>query len=1059
MAEQQDPWAVVGTAPLASDKSDDGSPPADPWAVVSHEPTSAPRPRTGDAAADFRSGMAERFSRASERTPEIEGVGPAWRAMQQDWEQMQGPKPESFWAAQKAGFDRLLATGHLAVDAFNMAMALPSVATTKAVAEPISWATGHMVSPEEVNTALTALQPGKGGLSSAPWRTGQSGRAPGPSLLTQISQIPGNLMPATETAQQRLATERVRGAAASPEQMEAAVQEGRELVPGSKPTLAQVAQDPGIDELERAMRLKNPVVRGEGGQPLTFPGRAAEQNAARVEAIRSITPDSADPADVSRFVAQRLRQIDAMSDEALTAAKQRASQATEGLGQAIGEAHQAAAAGAEQAAAAARERLSGEVESLGGTERATDYGRQLREDELQPARQALKRQADALWNPLRERNPVLDASPAAQGARAIEAGIPEGATQSGAERTLFTRAKGLDRPVPWDQFQQLRSELGEAISDEMATNGRSPAWRRMVLLRGEMNKALTSAAERTAMADAAGAGPTKQAPPSLFDRLQQEAHDYIRAARTDRIPRSAGDLGGEGAGSARPGVQDLPPAEVAPGSEARQPPGGSAGTPSLPENAQPLRPTWSEEDAAQYQKARSLTARLKQLFSRGAVGQALKEAGWGDYKLADEQVVRRFLNTGPRKAQDLQDFINAVGDRPHALDLLQQYAASELRRMALSRDGTINLRGLDAFQKAFGDRLQVFPELADRLSNLRGAQEFLDSETARVLGQKGVVDSLADGLRKSMPANGEWDSAAYQRWLRANGDRLAQYPEIRQFFSDANQAQQTLETTQKAAAWARQNFEASAIGKFLHTSDPSQTIGAILAKPDAVPQLQRMMIQLRGTEEGEAAINGLKSALAKHIVDRYATGADAFGTGENRLRGADLRKFFNQKRAALETVLGPEGTQTIENVVKDIERESSAIDRGRTTRGSDTAGNLQAIAKAEGKHSLFHWVASEAGAKLPWVEAIMGHPIMGLATAGLSTARMRAMAKVDALVARMVMDPEFAKVMFEKFPARPHAWQMRGLDNRLNTVARGSGLYVGAGVRSAATSHETQPQP
>lgn len=85
----------------------------------------------------------------------------------------------------------------------------------------------------------------------------------------------------TDAGQQRIARDLLRASATNPDQAIQSLRTAKPLVPGSSPTVAQVARDPGLAQLERSM-LNNPEMAAPIQQRLT------EQQAARLQAIRNV---------------------------------------------------------------------------------------------------------------------------------------------------------------------------------------------------------------------------------------------------------------------------------------------------------------------------------------------------------------------------------------------------------------------------------------------------------------------------------------------------------------------------------------------------------------------------------------------------------------------------------------------------------------------------------------------------------------------------------------------------------------------------------------------------
>lgn len=91
----------------------------------------------------------------------------------------------------------------------------------------------------------------------------------------------GLVEPLTKAGQERIAADVLRRSATDPARAAQVAGQARELVPGSPPTLAQSAQDPGLAQLERAI-LNNPEYAPALQQ------RYAAQGAARMNAVQDV---------------------------------------------------------------------------------------------------------------------------------------------------------------------------------------------------------------------------------------------------------------------------------------------------------------------------------------------------------------------------------------------------------------------------------------------------------------------------------------------------------------------------------------------------------------------------------------------------------------------------------------------------------------------------------------------------------------------------------------------------------------------------------------------------
>jgi hypothetical protein len=91
----------------------------------------------------------------------------------------------------------------------------------------------------------------------------------------------GLIEPFTQAGQERIAADVFRRSATDPAKAAQMAAQARELVPGSAPTLAQAAQDPGLAQLERSV-LNNPEYAGSLQQ------RLGQQRMARLNAVQDV---------------------------------------------------------------------------------------------------------------------------------------------------------------------------------------------------------------------------------------------------------------------------------------------------------------------------------------------------------------------------------------------------------------------------------------------------------------------------------------------------------------------------------------------------------------------------------------------------------------------------------------------------------------------------------------------------------------------------------------------------------------------------------------------------
>ncbi len=540
-----------------------------------------------------------------------------------------------------------------------------------------------------------------------------------------------------------------------------------QLVPRSLPTTAQLTGDRGLANLERTTAAANPA---------PFLARYADQNSARVNELGNIAPNGADGSAVHDYVKAQLADLDAQHQAAINSAQTGVQQATD---------------------------------AIDGNMAPEEYGAPIRDDALSPARQAVKANENRLWNSI---DPTgkgkLDVSPLPDAFSQIKSQIPQAEQLGAGESHLYSTVADFPDVQSFQELRGLRSTITNNMAQELAQNGRSPAYRRMTQMLGAVDDTIGSAVDRASGKNYNESGVQKgathnssddQAYAQMLAEADQWKRDRIASARTQIQAR--GNVGINPQGLDASGSSGVSSASGSQG-QARNQLGTAPGNQSLP--PEPVIPDWTHEQTAAYAQARAATAARAATFDSprvNAVGKALRPDGRGGYMMADEQVASRFFNGGSRSTKDLQDFMAAVGDRPSAVALLQDYAASTLRKAAIKDDGILDLR-------------------------------------------------------------------AFQKWKDRYQAPLRSFPELQSRFRNAEQAQHTLDITQAAYATARKEFENSAAKHFLGDKEPHEAIQAALAGGTAKARANMTELAQRVADSPDAQA-GLQRATMDHILKKY----------------------------------------------------------------------------------------------------------------------------------------------------------------------------------------------
>lgn len=546
-----------------------------------------------------------------------------------------------------------------------------------------------------------------------------------PAAMGAVVRTTDRLMgPYTTAARERLVADRIANAASVPDAIKAALDATApaEIVPGSKPTTFQLTGDMGLGALEREVQTKNPA---------EFQQRRAEQNTARREQLDTLQP-TGNAADLANYVKGRVRWLDQQTEQDVA-----------------------------DATRIAQERASG----LGGEHTPEEYGAALR-DPLQDARDVAKTRERALWNAI-DPNGDLTISGASVRleAKTILSGIARSAKQpAGDELHILQAASDYGTTVPFSELGALRTSLNDAMRTELRNSGQTQTYARLSRMRSAVERSINSAVERQAEADPQG---VQERVTSWEQKFTQDANEYQGAravAERDRVANESGR--GSNVGPA-------PRGEVPPGGRPGVPP-GSAGVQGAP--------TFDEAAAERLRVASQATRERADAFDRGPVGQVLAKGGRQDqYKLPDAAVGLKVFQPGPRGAENIAAYRQAVGDDA-ALTTLQDYIASNLKRTAMNADETLNPAKVDKWLNRYRDALRAFPELQSRFRNAQAASEalaeaaanrraILDNAQSGALGKLAGLDTPEDVTRTVGGIFGTKDSVAQMRELAHTAGR------------------------------------------------------------------------------------------------------------------------------------------------------------------------------------------------------------------------------------------------------------------------------------------------
>jgi len=262
------------------------------------------------------------------------------------------------------------------------------------------------------------------------------------------------------------------------------------------------------------------------------------------------------------------------------------------------------------------------------------------------------------------------------------------------------------------------------------------------------------------------------------------------------------------------------------------------------------------------------------------------------------------------------------------------------------------------------------------------------------------------------------------RWSAGRAARVTCAPDsarLTRRFANAASATQAYQEAAVARKAAIDSFQKTTAGKFLGLSDPqdiTKTVGGILGAKDGARQMQSLAQAVAGNPSAQ---EGLRKAVADHIIS-IATGATESGTsGINNLKPAVLANYLAKNTSAIRAAgfSGPEMQQMFA-VAEDLKRAQRTLQATRLPGQSNTAqdliGHIEAAQNAR-PMSLLAKLAGAAylGSHAGPVGAMMG---VGTAVANHFSQMLRGagMAKSSELVRDAIQNPEFGRVLLETSP-------------------------------------------
>lgn len=500
--------------------------------------------------------------------------------------------------------------------------------------------------------------------------------------------------------------------------------------------------------------------------------------------------------------------------------------------------------------------------------------------------------------------------------------------------------------------------------------------------------------------------------------------------------------------------------------------------PSPREAARPVEPAAPGTTTERYGAARADWRDYRSTFGdKTPAGRVLARGPFGGgHAVADEHVAAQFFNRGKNAAGDVQNFIDTVGSLAEARDALADYAAADLRAKA-APDGTVNVprwrkwiadhgAALDAL--GLRDKFSSPAAAAERQAKVRAQRAALDRQFAEALGgsndtvmsrywragpagadairaymretggtpeaMQALQDHAANELLSRAAKTGELSPAQFQSWRTTHAPALSLVPELAAKFDTAAKAQAEADRLLAEKIGAVHQFERSA-ARFWVRGDPDTAINRAMARTagnNPVKSMRELSSMVRGDP---AAAAGLRRGVADWVAGKVIR---VSRDGVERIDGHALRDLLQRGRAALSAVLKPEQVDVLNRVATDALRDVGPKADVHAA-GRFVPDWVKHVGGRTVMRLLTHLIP-HAGAVALRLD--MGGPVgaaLGEGTAMLGEALVaNHINSTHALLDRMLLDPDFARAMFQQVGPTPAP----GIGTRLARTLMRTGVMV-----------------
>jgi hypothetical protein len=219
--------------------------------------------------------------------------------------------------------------------------------------------------------------------------------------------------------------------------------------------------------------------------------------------------------------------------------------------------------------------------------------------------------------------------------------------------------------------------------------------------------------------------------------------------------------------------------------------------------------------------------------------------------------------------------------------------------------------------------------------------------------------------------------------------------------------------------------------------DVTKIIGGIFTGKNPVGAMRELVTE---TRHDPAARDGLRKAISDYIVGKFISNAEAATSDQNLIKADAFQTFVKQHTGALRQVLTATEYNVLKAIAADLRRSNRSLTAVKIPGQSNTAQDaLPELRKAmtPGSGSLLAQLVVAGGggygvhgvtSALTGIAGVLGKNVVGrMHEAGME--------KVSDLIRQAMLDPELARVLLSKAPAKPDTGTAMTLAHRLRRLS------------------------